>query len=188
MACDQKRMMLLHLVWGHHSLNCSEPVVPRIPQNTILGEDTRTKRICAAPTLDACLTGIGPTIIGTNACLKIMHEKKTDLEHVTFPFTVVQFQVNCNEVMYPEEVQEFVPDALLSQEHWITKSIVPTKVTHLWMTGGKVLEKQFSFEAEKLRYWSIKDSVWSAMEQKPDPEFLMQIMDATKEWLKQDLS
>ena len=51
-------MEFYHVIWGSHSLDLIKPISPRVPNNTMYGEDKSIGRICVSTSLDDCLTGL----------------------------------------------------------------------------------------------------------------------------------
>lgn len=167
-------------------------IYPRIPVNVIEGEDKSVPRICTSTSLDGCLTGIGPNVIGINCLLDIMDQNKSfklsKPVDIVLPFTVIKFEVNKNspDVWLSGKVAKHgVVDAFYSDECWITKPTVPCEVMHLWLTDGKVINHNLLFNGEKYLYSLISNSQWSNKEQPVNTEFLFEIFDNTKAWLKQ---
>lgn len=191
-----RRISLYHLFWGNRiGEDWSKPVLPSVPEHTMDRENKTIKRICTAPSLDDCLTALGPNLIGLYACTTMMqqHEHQVSLSNilseVTFPFTVARFEVDRKDpnVFLPGTIIDYVPDAFLTQECWLTKPEVPDTVEQLWLVNGKISEEFVLCGGLKCRYLTITDSEWSKEEQKPDHIFLKNIMKATREWLEQDM-
>lgn len=88
--------------------------------------------------------------------------------------------------MYPGKVANYVPDAFLSQEYWITKPTKPESVETLWLVGGSIVEGDILIQGEKLTYYSLVETRWSATEQAADPDFIQSFVDITKVWLRQN--
>lgn len=191
-----RRISLYHLFWGNRiGEDWSKPVLPSVPEHTMDRENKTIKRICTAPSLDDCLTALGPNLIGLYACTTMMqqHEHQVSLSNilseVTFPFTVARFEVDRKDpnVFLPGTIIDYVPDAFLTQECWLTKPTVPDTVEQLWLVNGKISEEFVLCGGLKCRYLTITDSEWSKEDQKPDHIFLKNIMKATREWLEQDM-
>ena len=186
---------LYHITWGSFSLCKDEPIYPHIPQNPIEGENNSIQRICTAPSLDDCLTALGPTFIGLN----VLHELSQACDNgiverdVTLPFTMFQFAIDRKNpaLMFTGKVAKYVPDAFWTQECWITEPIVPFDSKHLWLVDGKVSEDRILFkgkhdsEPKRYRYYVITDGQWSSVKQKATPEFIKSSIAVTKEWLTQ---
>lgn len=185
-----KKINLYHLIWGGYAIDCNEPILPRVPVHTIKGEDTEIKRICTAPSLDECLTGLGPTFLGLSFLkeLKLYNKSELDLSKITLPFTVVKFCVDekDSDVWLPDKVINYVPDAWMTQECWLLRPTMPSEAERLWLVNGKIYEEVLTYEGEKYIYYIIVDSEWSKEERKPDEKFLKDIFKVTRKWLKQD--
>lgn len=187
--CSRK-IDLYHLICGNIPLDCSKPIMPRVPCNKLEVEDAAIERICTAPSLDECLTGIGPNIIGLHFLREIMRQnnKKVDLSKVTLPFTMVKFCVDRNapDVWLPGKTAKYVPDAWMTQECWLTKPTMPKEINKLWLVDGIISDEPFLYQGQKWNYKVITGSKWSEVEQKPNFDFIERLVAATEEWLKQD--
>ena len=183
-------MEFYHVIWGSHSLDLGKPISPRVPNNTMNGEDKSIGRICVATSLDDCLTGLGPVNIGLHYLCENLrqHDNKLELTDVTLPFTVAKFNIDRRDpnVMLPGKVAKYVPDAFLSQECWITKPTTPDEALNLWLVGGTLIEGSMLDQGKKCTYYYITDTKWSSIEQKADIKFVQNIFDVTKVWLSQN--
>jgi hypothetical protein len=183
---------LYRLLWGHHSINPAEQILPAVPRNRMSAEDHTIQRICTSTSLDGCLTGIGPTHIGLNYLQEMIKQEKEDREEwsktATFPFTVIRFQVSRKDpdVLLPGKVFKYVPDAFESGECWILKPIAPTEVKYLWLIDGEIVESDLPVNGCKYRYLEIHNSVWSETPKTPNPDFMKGVVAAAREWLEQN--
>lgn len=184
-------MEFYHVIWGSHSLDLRMPFSPRVPNNTMDGEDNSIARICVALSLDDCLTGLGPV----NIALRFLSENirqydnNINLSDVMLPFTVVKFNLDRKDprVMLPGKVAEYVPDAFSSQECWITKPTIPDEASNLWLVGGTLVKGSMLYQGEKCIYYHFEDTKWSTTEHKVDIGFAQQFFDVTKVWAKQNM-
>ena len=89
--CDSR--ILYHLIWGHPSVAQNKTIEPRIPKNIMETENNTIQRICVAPTVDDCLTGIGPSNIGVNFLMEELHKgcNTVAYNNILLPFTIVRF-------------------------------------------------------------------------------------------------
>lgn len=186
-----RKINLYHLICGHPSLDDTKPIIPRVPCNKFNTEDASIKRICTAPSLDECLTGIGPNIIGLHFLREMMRQnnQKVDLSKVTLPFTMVKFCVDRNapDVWLPGKTAKYVPDAWMTQECWLTKPMVPDEIKKLWLVNGDISKESLLYQNEKYSYFVISDSTWSETEKDPDFNFVKELVKVTESWLEQEL-
>lgn len=183
-------MEFYHVIWGSHSLDLSKPISPRVPNNTMNGEDKSIGRICVSTSLDDCLTGLGPVNIGLHYLSENLrqHDNKIELTDVTLPFTVAKFNMDRGDpsVMLPGKVAKYVPDAFLSQECWITNPTIPEEALNLWLIDGTLVKGSMLDQGEKCTYYYVTDTKWSTTEQKADLKFVQDLFDVTKVWLSQN--
>ena len=180
---------LYHLIWGHPSINKSALFVPRVPRNILEHEDKSINRLCSAPSVDDCLTGIGISNIGRNFLLELLSKDKdhVDSDKALFPFTVIRFSVDQQspDVLSPANILKYVPDASLTNEHWITVPIVPESVSQRWLVGGSIIFRDICLLGEKRKYFMITDSQWSDESMFAEPDFVQEILNVTKTYLLQ---
>lgn len=89
--------------------------IPRIPKNRLPKEDDKTKRICLSPSIQ-------------DACSSFPH--KTALGHKCYSdrpmFLAVYSLPTVNDehaILTPDEIKEYVPDAMKTNEHWLLKPL-----------------------------------------------------------------
>ena len=183
-----QKLTLYSLLYGIHSIAPGTPIIPRIPKNTIEGEDTSIPRICTSSSLDGCLTGIGPSHIGLNALQEKIDSGNPSMESISFPFTLLCFQIERKDpaLLLPEKVAQYVPDALWSSEHWITRPITPLWTCTQWLVDGTVNEDWLPYRGVKHKYLTISDSCWVETPCCPNPQFKKAILKAAKEYLLQN--
>lgn len=90
---------------------------PRRPAFILEGEDSKTERICASPSIELCLSAI--PFGGKH--LHILNEKQHGFYKV-FRIDTDKLQIKDAEIMGWERLfnEEYVPDAEWTKEHWIT--------------------------------------------------------------------
>lgn len=186
---DDNWIDLHRLVFGHHDHDRYAPIYPVIPTDTIPGEDKDTKRICTAPTLDDCLTALGPSAIGIKAIQAYMRAfpgKHLDSSLITFPFTDFRFSMRYDDpdLVFPN--RQLVPDVYKTDEVWITKPVAPDFCDHLWLVDGKISFSTITWGGEDFLYTTITDSKWSYTEQCPAEKFYKDIIMQSFNWLVRD--
>lgn len=119
--------MKLYRVSFDTSASLNRTFVPMIPESAGLEEDKTIKRVCLSSSIEGCLQAIprgGKDIsVGTE-------------------FIVYEAEINTldENLIFPEEVRDYVPDALENEEYWYMKE--------LHMTGKKVKLTNFDYSCE----------------------------------------
>lgn len=102
------------LLW-HTSFDIEPPFtrtfVPRIPQNTLPGENANIPRICFAPSIEDCLNAMGERFI---------EDGKPGTPFLAFPFFV---QRTDPALRTAQKIARWVPDAEWTNEHWYLRPL-----------------------------------------------------------------
>lgn len=89
----------------------------RVPQSRMTGEDSKTLRVCASKSLSGCLSAV---------------PWQEDIEYMddNCILRVYEFEVSDEDVINSEYLYEnaLVDDAMITEEYWIMKSVVPAKI------------------------------------------------------------
>lgn len=105
---------------------------PRIPIQRAIGEDNTIKRVCVSTSVDLCLLASPLTeemftpdgYLSTNDIM-LYELPEGDFSRYGVPFVLYTFEVDEAMVKTPESIQQYVPDALETNEHWITADAEP---------------------------------------------------------------
>lgn len=117
--------------------NYDTPVRPEKIFSAMPGEDAETPRICVAPTIEQCITGIG--LLGRfRRCLEANEEAKSyaTMGREVYPILVLQF---ADDLPYYTPTSEQVPDSIVTGEQWLLEPAVPTSIRLAWMGMDSIL-------------------------------------------------
>ncbi len=119
--------MKLYRVSFDTSASLNRTFVPMIPESAGLEEDKTIKRVCLSSSIEGCLQAIprGGKDISVGVELIIYEAEISTLDE---------------NLIFPEEVRDYVPDALENEEYWYMKE--------LHMTGKKVKLTNFDYSFE----------------------------------------
>lgn len=111
--------------------------IPRVPVTHMQGEDSVTKRICVAPTIEDCLSGIGLT----GRLHRCLAANEDALSYVTagremYPILIAEFS---DFEEYYSPTPEQVPDVGMTNEHWILNRAIPESVEIVWLNMFSIL-------------------------------------------------
>ena len=101
--------------------------VPRIPKSRLKTEDGTIPRICVATNILDCLNGISYEHSLSN---KLFHDNHDCYELVGDNYRAVkvyEFEYTGSKLLTPTDIKDLVPDALSTNEHWITETIKPIR-------------------------------------------------------------
>lgn len=104
-----------------------EKFYPRIPKGRLdeIGENSTISRICLSDSIEGCFTGA--TWGGYNL-VKDSPYKDTNFVAIARLYKFNKAEIQKENLLYPEEIREYVPDSNISREHWvINQEIVPNK-------------------------------------------------------------
>ena len=119
--------MKLYRVSFDKSASLDRTFVPMIPESAGLDEDKTIRRVCLSSSIEGCLQAIprGGKDISVGAEL-IIYEADIDASD--------------ENLIFPEEVREYVPDALENDEFWYMKELP--------MTGTVITLTNFDYSCE----------------------------------------
>lgn len=121
-----KTKTLLHI--SYHPWNLVSEFVPRIPYQRAYGEDNKFKRVCVADTIDNCLLA-APFTDEMFEPRGYVENGEMDIyllgEYSGVPFVAYEIEAPVAEVWSPGSISRMVPDALETNEHWITTAVKP---------------------------------------------------------------
>lgn len=107
------------------------PTEPYIPFTACFGEDTNTKRIPVAPSVEDCISAIGILSVFSR-CITHEHRAKnyrrTGNEY--YPIIVIKYPAQADYIK-PDSGQ--VPDQEWTNEHWLMEPTVPEFVDLFWL-------------------------------------------------------
>ena len=125
---------LFHISYDH--CDKIESFVPYVPLQRAIGEDSSRSRICTSDSIEGCFAGSPHTDmlfveggLVYDEVYDIYYTK--DNEYNGVPAILYEFDVPRDKVNFPEEVKQYVPDALETNEHWITEEVKPTGIRYL---------------------------------------------------------
>lgn len=142
------KIQLFHISSLHDGGEEKTVFTPRIPRLRAVGEDETMERICVSSTLEGCFIG-HPTAV--NSVHTGLEDRVYLLERgkEAMIFRVYGFEVEKEKVRMPEELHEkgYVPDALLSQEHWILEPCQPVSISYVVLenVSYQIGTKEFTF-------------------------------------------
>lgn len=84
---------------------------PSIPLNRMEGEDKTIKRICVAPSIEECLQSVSWGRIN----------------YIPKYIPVIVYVFDTEDYIPSKDLKKYVPDAIVTNEYWITKEIKPIK-------------------------------------------------------------
>lgn len=120
--------------------NTKTPIHPAKIFSAMEDEDSETLRICVAPTIEQCITGIG--ILGRfRRCLAANEDAKsyeTDSREV-YPILVVKF---ADDLPYYEPTDEQVPDQSITEERWLLEPAKPVSVQLAWLGMRSIIWRE----------------------------------------------
>lgn len=95
-----------------------EKFVPRVPQDRMVGEDDKIKRVCVSTSLNGCLSAV---------------PWQYDIEYLAIeelPIRVYEFELSEKDVLNSDYLYEnnLVIDANVTKECWVLKEIEPTRI------------------------------------------------------------
>lgn len=117
--------------------NMEHPVYPKRIYTAMPGEDSDTQRICVAPTIEQCITGIG--LLGRfRRCLAANEDAKSyeTSGREVYPILVVQF---ADDLPYYIPSPKQVPDSVVTNEQWLLEPATPISVQLAWLGMRSIL-------------------------------------------------
>lgn len=100
---------------------------PKIPEYKLKEEDNKTNRICVAPTIKDCLNGI------CYCSERMLYKGLFSDNSLCYDFVegnrvvkVYELEVKEEKILKPSDINKFVPDSYITEEHWIMEDIKPS--------------------------------------------------------------
>lgn len=113
----------------------SEPVLftPRVPESRMTGEDETVPRICFSTDITECLKSLPDSYDGVYN--KVFKQETEGVPALFSLFETSGCEVESQHLVTPEVLvtKNFVPDAVKHQEHWVTKELLLTPSSLLWV-------------------------------------------------------
>lgn len=133
----------------HVSLEEVKFFEPRIPSLTLLDEDNTTKRICFSNTLEGALSALQGSIKLYDGLINI--SKDYDCPAIIHIYSIEEENIGDDFIIDNRVVSMKVPDAIITGEVWVTKSIDVKEMNHqiIVLTDFNYKDKKF------LRNWAI---------------------------------
>lgn len=114
-----------------------EPVhfVPRVPESRMTGEDETTPRICFSTDITECLKSLPDSYDGVYN--KVYRQETEGVPALFSLFQTSSDEIESRHLVAPEELvaKSLVPDAVKHQEHWITKELLISPSSLIWIEG-----------------------------------------------------
>lgn len=168
---EKEKVQLFHVSRYSEGQAAIEEFVPRIPKNRMQGEDDSTPRICVSDNLLGCLRAM------SNPAYE-MYEYAESEYHCPYQemsyldvlleknqsgqmYRIYHFDMEKSEVVTPEELHKngWVPDALKTNEHWITSNRKPDRVSYIFLhsvtKGKRAYEFRLSEEQDELETFGV---------------------------------
>lgn len=128
----EKRFKSVDEVLSYYSPQ--HPIYPRIPATRMLCEDSMTPRICVAPTIEDCFTAMGADRFLRCMSCHLPFDEKECLE--VYPILLLSFSP-WEDYHAPSETE--VPDAVVTNEHWLREAAYPETVDLLWLASDSTI-------------------------------------------------
>lgn len=131
---------------------------PRIPGARCMNENGTELRVCVAKRIEECASA-HPRLV-YQMVNYLQDENFCPYEHMSFHrylvdsdmagkiIRVYHLNVPVSSVKTPEDLQDLVPDAWKTREHWITNVVVPEKVTYAFI----------QYDTDKEKFQVIRES------------------------------
>lgn len=148
--------------------------IPRIPDSRMGKEDNTQNRVCVAPTIEDCIKAHPSILLYMNSwdiCQRVrveecMAHKHYLLEHGKSGFLckLYYFEVEKEFVVTNEELQKnnLVPDADITNEHWITTNIQPVDTAYILVERANV---EYCIDTGSILQEDIKFSIFESKEE-----------------------
>lgn len=110
---------------------------PRVPDSRTCIEDDVTRRICVAPTVEQCFTGIG--LLGRfRRCLAANEDAFSYVTTRPEVYPIIILTYSPDEEYYIPSVDE-VPDVELTHERWLRYPAEPVYADLVWLTPYSII-------------------------------------------------
>ena len=139
---NANKLTMYHVSLDH--TNTIKEFIPRVPRNRASGEDGIVNRVCVSSSLEGCMDAHSEIWWDMVGCFDFeyfdpyehMSKQSVLLDHnedTGHLLKVYEFHVNEDELVKPEvlKARYQVPDALETQEHWITETISPNNIFYI---------------------------------------------------------
>lgn len=146
----------------HVSLNIFDDIkefYPRVPKTTMKGEDTTTERVCVAKTIEDCLNAL---LYWDSLRMRLTDNYEINwgiMSKCQRVFKIYEFDIEKDFLISPKDLYErnLVPDALLNNEYWCTKKLIPVKSYLIKITDVvNVEDKGLDIDKPRCCYLKIK--------------------------------
>ncbi|MBG9693129.1 hypothetical protein ABD91_20525 [Lysinibacillus sphaericus] len=135
----------------HISESVVSSFVPRIPSERILFEDDVIPRICLSSTIQGAIKG--SQVLYRNYEKDFYHSIKGMYLRV---YLFNKGQMDLSYLLKPEEIQDYVVDAMFTKEHWYLQKLLPLEYFYVFVElSEQELEQQML--VENIRFEIIKE-------------------------------
>lgn len=152
-----KKLELFHISRYREGEGAIQEFVPRIPRNRMEGENDSLPRICVSDNLNGCFTATSnPSYEMYSYQRESSHCPYQQMSHMDIlleknqsgqMYRVYHFDMDETEVVTPKELHEkgWVPDALETNEHWITANRKPDRISYIFLLSVTPGKGKFNF-------------------------------------------
>lgn len=137
-------------------LSYSGIITPGIPVTAGEYENRTIPRICVAPTIKDCLTGI--KLVGRlKRCLAANEDAKSyeTLGREVYPIIILEFNIPKNKLYKP--TKDEVHDVDITNEYWITQPVKADKVIVKWLYSRSIIweethDRNLWYKCKRVRF------------------------------------
>lgn len=154
---QKKKLELFHVSRYREGEEAIQEFVPRIPRNRMEGENDSIPRICVSDNLNGCFTATSnPSYEMYSYQRENSHCPYQQMSHLDIlmetnqagqMYRVYHFDMDESEVVSPGDLHEkgWVPDALETNEHWITENRKPDRISYIFLLSVTPGKGKFNF-------------------------------------------
>lgn len=158
-----KKLELFHISRYREGVEAIQEFVPRIPGNRMEGENASIPRICVSDNLNGCFTATSnPSYEMYSYQRENSHCPYQQMSHLDIlmetnqagqMYRVYHFDMDESEVVTPAELhgKGWVPDALETNEHWITANRKPDRISYIFLLSVTPGKGKFNFRLSDVR-------------------------------------
>lgn len=160
---QKKKLELFHVSRYREGEGAIQDFIPRIPRNRMNGENDSMPRICVSDNLMGCFTAMSnPSYEMYSYQRESYHCPYQQMSHMDIlmetnqagqMYRVYHFDMDEPEVVTPAELHEkgWVPDALETNEHWITANRKPDRISYIFLLSVTPGKGKFNFRLSEVQ-------------------------------------
>ena len=159
----KEKLQLFHISRYREGEAAIEEFIPRIPENRMDGENDSMPRICVSDSLTGCFTATSNPSYEMYSYTR--EEYNCPYQHMSYldilleknqsgqMYRVYHFEMDESEVVSPAELHEkgWVPDALETNEHWITANRKPDRISYIFLLSVTPGKGNFNFRFTEMQ-------------------------------------